>query len=710
MPFWAWTKCFAQSASDGTSDTSDGGQNARNSHGDTSDGGGKKEPDGATPPFAPKIPGAWEQSDDEDGDETAVVVRSDEDKNNGHLVEDNVSQNEEARTEMRKIEQERQSPNHSSERKAGGDVEHGEVLYDYNTEIREQEQNEQATVHDPHSAQDAKGEQEQASHDTRNDYDDGKSLETLGEKAECIPIHASIGDVRLGHIGGDTPVRAESAQPTVETEAAGSDDQTSSHAADTVVSTGSLGGHQTQALIASDHKETLQSSADQTGCEPEINSAHNSAATDGPQSKESYPCASLYQKCASTKEDGKIEAVVEEHSQTGSTIEPRPDAQQYASANNEGVTSLKPSSPVAHEEEDTFTSESSEQRSANVEHAVCAKPSVPTGPTALQSIESSPSPVAVSIKSEPTEDDGLAATSFQSPVVFDPVGTITLHDGNELVEDGNAIMLRVVDFPQLEPEEENEKGRPSTSANHFTAARLPSKDTYYDSRSIVELLKFAYTKADTSMTKSKLSAYANFSAKRDVLGNAPSKKPAYITVRGRNYFLCYAGKIALWGDKVQTHKHRSDLWTGQNEVRKSNLSPLMLIGNVAVPAKGCGKPFTNLPRELFEEFDIQPAKSKGLKLNINAIGRRHPVSAATQTSGADEDGDEDDDAAESSSPLPKRKSEAAKTPKKKIASTNHDTDGFQTAHTRKGTGTPDYDSAADEMGGQPARKKQRKHS
>lgn len=401
---------------------------------------------------------------------------------------------------------------------------------------------------------------------------------------------------------------------------------------------------------------------------------------------------------------------MEEHSQTGSTIEPRPDAQQYASTNNEGVTSLKPSSSVAPEEDGNFTSESSEHRSANVEYAVCAKSGVPTGPTALQSIESSPSPVATSIKSEPTEDDGLAATSFQSPVVFDPVGTITLHDGNELVEDGNAIMLRVVDFPQLEPEEENEKGRPSTSANHFTAARLPSKDTYYDSRSIVELLKFAYTKADTSMTKSKLSAYANFSAKRDVLGNAPSKKPAYITMRGRNYFLCYAGKVALWGDKVQTHKHRSDLWTGQNEVRKSNLSPLMLIGNVAVPAKGCGKPFTNLPRELFEEFDIQPARSKSLKLNINAIGRRDPVSAATQTSGADEEGDEDDDAAESSSPLPKRKSKAAKTPKKKIASTNYDTDGLRTAHTRKGTGTPDYDSAADEVGGQPARKKQWKHS
>lgn len=274
----------------------------------------------------------------------------------------------------------------------------------------------------------------------------------------------------------------------------------------------------------------------------------------------------------------------------------------------------------------------------------------------------------------------------QLPATASPIMTWDLPEGNNIVEDGARVTLRIVDFPQLGSGQTHEKGKPAENTKPFGGKKnfLPNKKTNYDSRGIVELLKFCYTKKDVNLRKSQLADYKNFSTKRDVIGNAPSGKPAYVEVDGRKYYLCYAGKIALWGSKVTTHNYKRD-WTTQNEVRSRYLSPLMLVGNVKVPYLGAGKAMTDIPKELFDVFDISAAKSAVLKTNKNAEGpRRDKSTAVTHAGDAEEDEDDEDDGAKSQVQPPGRKSTTAKT-----AKTAQTTRTRKTTKTAKdATGTP----------------------
>jgi hypothetical protein len=225
------------------------------------------------------------------------------------------------------------------------------------------------------------------------------------------------------------------------------------------------------------------------------------------------------------------------------------------------------------------------------------------------------------------EDEDQDQDQDEESAAIGPVTYIQLPDNNDLVEDGHAATIGVVDFPLLEPGEAHLTGMKSTPTEPFSTTgrkvRVPEKKTHYDSRGVVEVMVFAYTTRDTNMNRSSLSQYENFNHKRDLKPNAPSGKPAYVKPYGRKYFLCYGGQIALRGSKVSTHKWKNpELWTVQNDVRKVGLSPIMLIGNVDVPDLGMGRPMYDLPKELFDEFNKQPKKSESLKLNTNANGVR----------------------------------------------------------------------------------------
>jgi hypothetical protein len=200
-------------------------------------------------------------------------------------------------------------------------------------------------------------------------------------------------------------------------------------------------------------------------------------------------------------------------------------------------------------------------------------------------------------------------------------------------------------------------------------------------------MKFAYTKTDSSMLKSNLGEFANFSAKRDLKGTAPSGKPAYVTVNGQDYFLSYAGQVALWGNKNETHSYKRE-WINQNAVRRPGHSPLMLIGNVDVPDK-VGKPMNNFPKELFDEFTIQGNKSDGLKLNSNAGGTRKRKRAAGSTILTQEDeADDQDDAASNGNMDDEVESPSQVTSKGK---------GRPKSKKRRHASTSDHNSATEEV-------------
>ena len=214
--------------------------------------------------------------------------------------------------------------------------------------------------------------------------------------------------------------------------------------------------------------------------------------------------------------------------------------------------------------------------SSSVEQSPQAKPKTPSAqPTPYaKPDESTPrddatpsrsvkqdSPSKTLIKREGSEEPSSPIpTLFPPPTVVDPIRRIHVPAGNKLIEGGQAATLLAVDFPLLDPNEFHRKGpTKSVTAGQFITSRTlgkPDKKAYYDSRGIVEVMKFAHTKTDTSMLKSNLSEFENFSAKRDVKGNPPSGKPAYVTVNGQDYFLSYAGQIALWGNKNETHSYK----------------------------------------------------------------------------------------------------------------------------------------------------------
>jgi len=293
-------------------------------------------------------------------------------------------------------------------------------------------------------------------------------------------------------------------------------------------------------------------------------------------------------------------------------------------------------------------------KTPDAQSALYAKPSesTPHGDTPFSpSVKQDSTSGRSHVKQEPSLEDDESATASAIPVfvprptVVSPITTINLPPGNDIIENGYPVILRFVDFPQLSAEEVVRKGPTAVHIGAFAAKRqisLPDKTAHYDSKSIVEILKFAYTTVDTSMLKSSLAQYANFSAKRDVKGSVPpSGKPAWVEVNGSAYFLCYAGRIALWGSKVTTHTYLRD-WVNQNSVRGPGLSPLMLIGNVDVPDK-VGKPMKNLPKELFEEFSLQSNKSTSLKSNGNAAGGKRKRKLASISPTPEGDAEDQDD-------------------------------------------------------------------
>jgi hypothetical protein len=320
-----------------------------------------------------------------------------------------------------------------------------------------------------------------------------------------------------------------------------------------------------------------------------------------------------------------------------------------------------------------------------------AKPDEPTRDDATPSRSvKQDSPSDIPIKREGGDEPySPIPTLNPPPTIADPIRRIHVPAGNKLIENGQAATLPVVDFPLLSPNEIHRKGPTKcVTAGQFLTSRTlgnPDKTAYYDSRGTVEVMKFAHTKADTSMTKSDLSEFENFSAKRDVKGNAPSGKPAWVTVNGQDYFLSYAGQVALWGNKNETHSYKRE-WVNQNAVRRRGHSRLMLIGNVEVPDK-VGKPMNNFPKELFDEFNIQDSKSKGLKLNRNA-GRKRKMAAGSTILSQEDEADGQDDGASNRNMDDEVESPSQATSKGK---------GKAISKKRRHASTSDHDAATEEV-------------
>ena len=237
--------------------------------------------------------------------------------------------------------------------------------------------------------------------------------------------------------------------------------------------------------------------------------------------------------------------------------------------------------------------------------------------------------------------------------------SINLSVGNDIIENGEAATLRIVDFPVLDPGMSPETGGASTPTAPFRDARQPSDSVLYDSKGVVEILKFCYTKSSSSLSVSSISKFKkNFNTKRDALPLAPSGKPAWVEVNGVRYFLAYAGQIALSGSYNKTHKYKSHLWRNQNTVRAADLSPLMLMGNVDVPSTRVGQAMTGIPKALFEPFNIQPNKSAKLKNNMNA---------SEKTSGKRHNDDTQDEVPSGSASTKRRKKQAVNTARESSA-------------------------------------------
>jgi hypothetical protein len=146
------------------------------------------------------------------------------------------------------------------------------------------------------------------------------------------------------------------------------------------------------------------------------------------------------------------------------------------------------------------------------------------------------------------DNSALASqTMFQPPTATSRPRTVDLFTGNDTIEGGLAATLRIVNFPDLDPGTSAELGKRTVPTEPFMVNgrtnRQPDPSKCYDSRGVVEVLKFCYTKNDLNKKISNLSDFRlNFSTKRDAIANPPSGRPAWIEVNGLKYFLAYAGK------------------------------------------------------------------------------------------------------------------------------------------------------------------------